>query len=141
MALTSGGLPYPVGTDKVVDGDDAIKALALALDPRVDDTGWINTGLAWSSGVGPGSATGGWQPAKYRRIGKYVRLNGTVGIGGGVPAFSILVTVPAAIRPAVTFVGAGDYAVDIIGGTGAVRVRIALPTAGEFGVDVAWLLG
>jgi len=33
MALTPGGLPYPVGTDKVVDGDDAIHALALALDP------------------------------------------------------------------------------------------------------------
>jgi hypothetical protein len=30
MATTAGGLPYPVGTDKVVDGDDAIKALALA---------------------------------------------------------------------------------------------------------------
>lgn len=39
MALTPGGLPYPVGTDKVVDGDDAIKALALAQEdfntPRI----------------------------------------------------------------------------------------------------------
>jgi len=33
MALTPGGLPYPLGTDKVVDGDDAIHNLALALDP------------------------------------------------------------------------------------------------------------
>lgn len=33
MALTPGGLPYPLGTDKVVDGDDAIHALAVALDP------------------------------------------------------------------------------------------------------------
>lgn len=32
MALTPGGLPYPLGTDKVVDGDDAIKALATTLD-------------------------------------------------------------------------------------------------------------
>jgi len=32
MATTPGGLPYPVGTDKVVDGDDAIKALATTLD-------------------------------------------------------------------------------------------------------------
>lgn len=35
MALTTNGLPYPVGTDLVVDGDDAIRALAEALDPRV----------------------------------------------------------------------------------------------------------
>lgn len=34
MALTPGGFPYPVGTDRVMDGDDAIKALAEALDPR-----------------------------------------------------------------------------------------------------------
>lgn len=34
MATTVGGLPYPVGTDKVVDGDDAIKALAEAVDAR-----------------------------------------------------------------------------------------------------------
>ncbi len=33
MALTTHGLPYPLGTDRVADGDDAIKALAQALDP------------------------------------------------------------------------------------------------------------
>jgi len=31
MATTPNGLPYPVGTDRVMDGDDAIKALATAL--------------------------------------------------------------------------------------------------------------
>ena len=35
MANTPGGLPYPVGTDFVVDGDNAIRALAEALDRRV----------------------------------------------------------------------------------------------------------
>jgi hypothetical protein len=35
MALTPGGLPYPLGTDLVVNGDDAIKALATALDTRL----------------------------------------------------------------------------------------------------------
>lgn len=34
MATTSGGLPYPVGTDKVVDGDNQIRALAEAVDAR-----------------------------------------------------------------------------------------------------------
>lgn len=35
MANTTNGLPHPVGTDKVVDGDDAIRALAEAVDTRV----------------------------------------------------------------------------------------------------------
>lgn len=30
-ATTPNNLPYPLGTDRVMDGDDAIKALALAL--------------------------------------------------------------------------------------------------------------
>lgn len=32
MATTGKGYPYPVGTDRVMDGDDAIKALAEAVD-------------------------------------------------------------------------------------------------------------
>lgn len=36
MALTANkGWPYPVGTDRVVDGDDAMKAIADQLDARV----------------------------------------------------------------------------------------------------------
>ena len=33
-ATTPNGLPYPVGTDLVRDGDDAIRDLALAVDHR-----------------------------------------------------------------------------------------------------------
>ncbi len=35
---TAHGFPYPVGTDRVMDGDDAIKALADATDTRVGDS-------------------------------------------------------------------------------------------------------
>jgi len=34
MATTPGGLRYPLGTDKVVDGDDAIHNLATDVDSR-----------------------------------------------------------------------------------------------------------
>lgn len=34
-ATTPGGLPYPLGTDLVVDGDDAIRNLATAVDARL----------------------------------------------------------------------------------------------------------
>lgn len=35
MAATAGGWPYPVGTDKVVDGDNAIKAVADVAELRL----------------------------------------------------------------------------------------------------------
>lgn len=37
-ANTPNGLPYPLPTEPVADGADAIKALALALDPRLPGT-------------------------------------------------------------------------------------------------------
>jgi hypothetical protein len=35
MAQTPRGYPYPLGTDRVMDGDDAIKALAQAVNDRL----------------------------------------------------------------------------------------------------------
>jgi hypothetical protein len=49
MALTPGGLPYPTGTDKVVDGDNAIKALAEAIDARV--TGGLLVAVTGADGM------------------------------------------------------------------------------------------
>lgn len=49
---TSHGLPYPLGTDRVKDGDDGIKALALA----VDDYLYAGAGA-------PSTAPGLWLPA------------------------------------------------------------------------------
>lgn len=38
MALTPHGYPYPVGTDRVMDGDDVIHALATAVDTQLGVT-------------------------------------------------------------------------------------------------------
>lgn len=35
MATTPLGYPYPLGTDRVMDGDDAIHALATAVDSKL----------------------------------------------------------------------------------------------------------
>jgi hypothetical protein len=40
MALTARGYPYPVGTDRVMDGDNAIKALADKVDQRLNGGTW-----------------------------------------------------------------------------------------------------
>lgn len=51
MGTTSKGAPYPVGTDKVVDGDNAIKALADWINPLIAETptgqalrAWVTSG-------------------------------------------------------------------------------------------------
>jgi hypothetical protein len=44
--ITARGLPYPTGTDLVMEGDDAIKALAEAVDQRTPSIYWSNVSLA-----------------------------------------------------------------------------------------------
>jgi hypothetical protein len=56
MATTPNGLPYPVGTDQVKDGDNAIQALAVAAD-KADTIAWAGAQLA-SAGISTGRT--GW---------------------------------------------------------------------------------
>lgn len=57
MANTIHGLPYPVGTDRVMDGDNAIQALAEAIDLKALDlivqagtiTGGTATSTSWAA--------------------------------------------------------------------------------------------
>lgn len=55
MGTTAKGYPYPEGTDLVVDGDDAIEALATAIDTKLPVA--ITSGLA-DLGTVTGQATG-----------------------------------------------------------------------------------
>ena len=57
MAATAGGYPYPVGTDAVRDGDNAIQALAAFADGRAGS--FIDAQNAGTSQVG----SGGWYTA------------------------------------------------------------------------------
>lgn len=50
MGSTTRGLPYPEGTDKVVDGDNAIRALAEAVDTKLVYNGKFS-GLTSAAGV------------------------------------------------------------------------------------------
>jgi hypothetical protein len=43
MATTPNGYPYPVGTDRVMDGDDAIHNLATKVDDRLSGGVWSMT--------------------------------------------------------------------------------------------------
>lgn len=89
MATTPGGLPYPVGTDKVVDGDDAIKALALAVDPAF--VAWTTYTPTWLAGGSPVTiGTGGTVGGRFKKVGRTVDVKVTAysgtGFGGGAAA-------------------------------------------------------
>lgn len=42
-AQTAKGYPYPLGTDRVMDGDDSIHALADAVDAKQPFATWVGT--------------------------------------------------------------------------------------------------
>jgi hypothetical protein len=60
MATTSKGYPYPVGTDRVADGDDAIKALAEAVNSDALITRATTVGHSLPAGVATAVQ---WNPA------------------------------------------------------------------------------
>jgi hypothetical protein len=55
MANTTNGLPYPLGTDKVVDGDNQIRALAEAVDTAVLPHGYARARCTTAAAHGPGA--------------------------------------------------------------------------------------
>ena len=101
-STTTHGFPFPVGTDRVMDGDNAIQALAQFCDDYlvgttglITDTGWvplaITTPANWAVVSG--------YPLQYRQVGKRVTIAGMATWKAGVFASNI-VTMPAAQRPA-----------------------------------------
>lgn len=76
-------LPYPIGTDLLADGDNAIQALATALD----GTPWAAVSLFANGWTNYG---GGYQPARYRKQNGELWLQGVVKPGGiGTNAFTL----------------------------------------------------
>lgn len=95
MALTPGGLPYPLGTDKVVDGDNAIRALAEATEARIgikSKTTLVPL-AGWSSGA----------PCTLFVRGGWAMLNARV--DGAANAGDNMFQLPAAAIPSEQIVG------------------------------------
>ena len=89
-STTTNGLPYPTGDDRVMDGDNAIQALAEALDPP-----WtpltLAAGIIQKDTIAP----------SCRKIAGQVFLRGhlTKQSGGNFVGPDALFTVPAGFRP------------------------------------------
>lgn len=104
-STTTNGLPYPVGTDRVMDGDNAIQALAEAIDTKALFTG--DTGVITPAAAGFVVVAG--QCANL--TGNVRRRNGVVAIdfifnlvnawGAGDVANTAVITIPAGYLPSV----------------------------------------
>lgn len=81
------GLPYPVGTDRVQDGDDAMRALAEAVENLLVSHGLPHRAQAGSSALGTVAGNAGVQLAITFAVGRFtsapVVTTASVGAGYG----------------------------------------------------------
>ena len=104
MAGTTAKLafPYPTGTDRVADGDNAIQALAQKIEDLLASTAWTNMTLenAWTN-----VDASLYGAAAYRKVGDIVECRGLV---GSATTTGTLFTLPAGFRPLKTYWFPGD---------------------------------
>jgi hypothetical protein len=127
MAKTPGGNPYPLGTEHVVDGDDAIHALATALDNVYNHSlpdlhaGGVQAPLTVASDL--------------RWIHKGFRVSGAANLvvnSAGAPAgvWGLVLPVPCLVVPnALTTVGSGW----IVNGGALILASLVVHPAGPAG--------
>jgi hypothetical protein len=99
---TPNGLPFPTGEDRVMDGDNAIEALARAIDTKAllsGDSGDVSPATAGFVVVAPFTALSGWM----RRRNGIVQVSMAVNAGSAITAGNItninMVSIPVGWRP------------------------------------------
>lgn len=93
-------IPYPVGTDRVMDGDNAMQALAERVETILAPTG---TPLPYQNGWHDYGS--GYEAATYQRIGRLVVLQGLASPAGSTSLG--ICTLPPGFRPAGTVLASG----------------------------------
>ena len=131
--------PYPLGTDRVMDGDDAIAALAN----KVEAVKAVKTVLpAPVGGVGIQDADG----CSLYRLPGFCLLRLFCFNTGAVAANTVFNTIPAGLRPVVRSFGivgflsggVGSIPIDIDPGTGQVKVSVGLAAGGIWAGTVSY---
>lgn len=120
---TTHGLPFPTGTDRVMDGDDAIKALAEAVDASLWGTAWTAAPGVWVAATGVVVCTyssltqlagSSIDYAKVMKIGRTVFFTGSAQVPAATdPAISL----PAAQVGVAAFRSLNCGSVSLIGTT------------------------
>lgn len=117
-------LPYPLATEPVSQGDDAIKALAEAVDAYIASG---NTTMS-SSGAGVNAAA----VVAYRRA-KFALFNVNLSTTAALASGAILFVVPAGYRPPA---GVTIFGTLVDSGSGA-TIRVHFEAAGNVTVQQA----
>lgn len=92
MGTTTNGLPYPDPTDFVIDGDDAMQALAEAIDAAIWSP-WQDGGNFSGVTIGNGS-----QKVRYRVHGTTCEVQGALLLGSSSDVTGLLqTTIPGGI--------------------------------------------
>jgi hypothetical protein len=140
---TTNGLPYPTGTDRVADGDNAIQALAEKVDRDTGLGAWKTytpTMTGWT--IGGGSVSG-----RYAQHGRTVhfRILAVLGAGFTAPATAMSFALPLPIQAitgsangkfqvlaqaVLTDVGSQNYTVMALPGLNTVSVYLPGPSGG-----------
>ena len=85
---TTNGIPYPTGSDRVMDGDNAMQAMAEKIDPSVAATSGVGS-------FGPGCSG----KLNVFRRGRVCHFNFEVTSANGTAAGFSLGTLPVGFRP------------------------------------------
>lgn len=122
------GWPYPVGTDRVADGDNAIQDLAEAIEATVDGLPIIDqnftTSITLGTNVVLNSFLGG--VATVGRVGNLAIFRLPFDTTGTLADDAIIATIPAGWRPAETWLGT----LAKVSSTGGVATTITLDSGG-----------
>lgn len=117
--------PYPLGTDFIADGDDAIKALAERVE-AVLGPAWIPLpfGAGWSS------LGGAYQSADYCKVAGFLYVRGNVQATAG--ATNTVCTLPTGYRPP----GAQLVSVVYWNGSGVASSQFTVNSTGQ--ISTSW---
>jgi hypothetical protein len=131
-------LPYPLGTDRVMDGDDAIKALATALDPfGISARGAVSFPLWNYSGTGFQAMGSGVADAGFPCVNCAVTATGVRVNIAGVYAVTAAVSYNAGT---VGTVGRRSASVGVNGGVSVLQNTIAWASNAGGGMVAAGVL-
>jgi hypothetical protein len=135
------GFPYPTGTDRVMDGDNAIQALAESVDNFLADGAVVGAVGITSQNVWNNAGT------KLVRSGPLVVMHFDA-LKSTWPASEGLGVVPVGYRPTANtyFVAAANatgslYSVYVQANTGLIITAGAATGGGGLAAQIAWYLG
>jgi hypothetical protein len=96
-SVTPKGYPYPVGTDRVMDGDDAIKALATAVDTKLGAAAAGTLDITGLAANGTGSVAVTFPAGRFTASPTAVMFTVYSGNPTGSNAYSAVWVTPGAI--------------------------------------------